>query len=88
VYDWDEANVGHLARHGVTPEEVEYLLANNPTDAIEQDHDGEVRFHQLGFTEAQRCLIVVTTWREEKLRVVTAYPAPPALLRRSFKRKS
>ena len=90
VFDWDEENLHHIARHGVTQqeaEEAEYALTNNPTDAVEQDHDGEVRFWQLGFTEANRCLIVVTTWRGEKLRVVTAYPAPRALLRKSFKKK-
>jgi uncharacterized DUF497 family protein len=87
VFDWDEDNIRHIAEHGVTQQEAEYALTNNPTDAIEQDHEGEVRFWQLGFTEANRCLIVVTTWRGEKLRVVTAYPAPRALFRKSFKRK-
>jgi uncharacterized DUF497 family protein len=87
VFDWDEENIRHIARHGISQQEAEYALTNNPTDAIEQDHDGEVRFWQLGFTETNRCLIVVTTWRAEKLRVVTAYPAPRAQLGKSLKRK-
>jgi uncharacterized DUF497 family protein len=29
-FDWDDANAGHIARHGVTPEEVEQAFANDP----------------------------------------------------------
>ena len=29
-FDWDDANTGHIARHGVTPQEVEQALANSP----------------------------------------------------------
>jgi len=29
-FDWDDANAGHIARHGVTPEEVEQAFANEP----------------------------------------------------------
>lgn len=30
AFDWDDANVRHIARHGVTPEDAEYVLANGP----------------------------------------------------------
>jgi uncharacterized DUF497 family protein len=30
-FDWDEANRKHIARHAVTPEEVEQALRTNPS---------------------------------------------------------
>jgi uncharacterized DUF497 family protein len=29
-FDWDDANAGHIERHGVTPEEVEQAFGNEP----------------------------------------------------------
>jgi len=84
VFDWDIANVRHIALHGVTRREAEEVFRDDPTDAIEQNEDGEIRFYQVGLTEALRCLVVVTTWRKEKLRVVTAYQASRSLQKSYF----
>ena len=32
-FEWDEANIGHLARHSVLPEEAEQVILNDPVDA-------------------------------------------------------
>jgi hypothetical protein len=32
MFDWDEFNAGHIARHGITPQEVEQVLRNDPAD--------------------------------------------------------
>jgi uncharacterized protein len=74
LFDWDEANISHIALHGVTPNEAEEVLANDPTDGDEQFEDGEQRYLQIGITNSFRCLVVITTWRGERLRVVSAYP--------------
>jgi len=29
-FDWDEANIGQMAHHGVLPEETEQVILNNP----------------------------------------------------------
>ena len=29
-FDWDDANLEHTAKHGVTPSEIEFVLSNNP----------------------------------------------------------
>ena len=29
-FDWDEANIGHMARHSVIPEEAEQVIFNDP----------------------------------------------------------
>jgi hypothetical protein len=31
-FDWDEGNIGRIARHGVNPEEVEQAIRNHPLD--------------------------------------------------------
>lgn len=31
-FDWDEANVGHVARHSVLPNEAEQVILNDPAD--------------------------------------------------------
>jgi hypothetical protein len=31
-FDWDEANIGHLARHNVSPVEAEQVVLRDPVD--------------------------------------------------------
>jgi uncharacterized protein len=79
MFDWDEANRKHVAEHGVTPSEVEEVITNDPLDLEEQFRNGEERLMQIGETDALRILVVITTWRGNKIRVVTAFPATPQL---------
>lgn len=72
-FDWDEANVGHIARHQVQPVEAEQVILNNPLDLGMEIIEGEERFVNLGATSLGRILLVVTTWREDRIRVVTAF---------------
>jgi uncharacterized protein len=72
-FDWDEANIDHIARHGVTMEEAEQVVIDDPIDVGLELVDGEERHQQLGITRRGRILFVVTTWRESRLRVITAF---------------
>jgi len=72
-FDWDEANVGHLARHSVLPEEAEQVILNDPVDLGLEIFEREERYLNLGSTLQGRVLLVVTTWREDRVRVVTAF---------------
>ena len=72
-FDWDKANIGHLARHRVLPEEAEQVILNNPVDLGMEIVGREERYLNLGATVRRRVLLVVTTWREERVRVVTAF---------------
>ena len=75
-FDWDRANITHIARHGVTPEEAEKALSNEPFDLDYEVVNGEERWISLGHTDALRVLLVVWTIRlEETVRVVTAREA-------------
>ncbi len=72
-FDWDEANIGHVARHRVRPEEAEQVILNDPVDLGIEIIEGEERYLNIGTTERGRILLVVTTWREHRVRVVTAF---------------
>ena len=72
-FDWDEANIGHMARHSVLPEEAEQVIRNDPVGVGMEIVEGEERYLNLGATVQQRILLVVTTWREDRVRVVTAF---------------
>ncbi len=74
-FDWDPANIDHIARHGVTPEEAEQVIQNDPLDAPAVLRNGETRTVNLGETDAGRVLVVVVTERKSRYRVVTARPA-------------
>lgn len=74
-FDWNQANIGHIARHGITPEEAEQVFANDPIELGSQFVRGEERFQVVGFTTNGRWLCVITTERGENIRVVTAYDA-------------
>ena len=65
-FDWDAHNIAHVAKHKVTPAEVEQVLANDPL-LIETQIDpksGEERILELGHTDAGRVLFVTWTPRE------------------------
>ena len=77
MFDWDDANISHIAKHGVTSDEAEQAISNNPVDVERQTRWGEERLLQIGMTDGMKLLGLVTTWRDDLIRVVTAYPATP-----------
>jgi predicted DNA binding CopG/RHH family protein/uncharacterized DUF497 family protein len=77
-FDWDRANIDHLAEHKVMPGEFEQLLNNNPVDLDFQMVDGEDRYRSIGLTDRGRLLTAVWTIRDGKIRAITAFPAGPA----------
>ena len=80
-FDWDPANLSHVARYAVRHEEAEQVISNDPLDAGIEIVDGEERFLNLGSTNQGRILLVVTTWREHRIRVVSAFAASKRLIR-------
>ena len=72
-FDWDEANIGHVARHSVLPEEAEQVVLNHPIDLGVEIVEREERYLNLGATMRGRVLLVVTTWCEDRVRIVTAF---------------
>ncbi len=72
-----QANVDHIARHHVTPQEAEETIRNEPFDVNYEVIDGEERWTVLGHTHAVRVLILVWTMRGDAIRVITAREASP-----------
>jgi uncharacterized DUF497 family protein len=75
-FDWDDANIGHIARHRVTPEEAEQVLLNGPVEIDYQVIEGEERFVAVGMTSVGRFLTAVWTDRGGFIRIVTAFDSP------------
>lgn len=83
MFSWDDGNVGHIARHGLTPDEVEEaLLDPRRTGAPARNTAGERRWAVLGATISGRVLLVVFTRRAGLVRVITARAASATQRRR------
>jgi uncharacterized DUF497 family protein len=76
MFDWDAANVEHIARHGITPEECEEAYRSGPMVIERQRRKHERRRLCLGETRRGRLLTFVVIDRVDKVRFVTAYPMP------------
>jgi uncharacterized DUF497 family protein len=74
LFDWDDGNIRHLARHNVSPHEAEECYRNDPLLIEEQLISGEGRYLALSETDAMRRLAFVFTIRQERIRIITAYP--------------
>ena len=84
-FDWDEANVAHIALHGVTTEEAEDVVSGDPVELEAQLVNGEERFPMIGMTRSGRWLVVVITGRAA--RVVTSFDAEKTLIATYLKSK-
>jgi uncharacterized DUF497 family protein len=58
------------------PAEFEQVMNNNPLDLDCEVTGEEDRYRSVGITNGGRILSVVWIVREEKVRAVTAFPAP------------
>jgi hypothetical protein len=74
-FEWDNANISHVAEHEVEPEEAEQVILNRPVDLKSELRNGEERIPHIGETDAGRILVVVTTMSGKKVRIITAWPA-------------
>ncbi len=82
-FDWDEANVTHIARHGVSRVETEEALIDPLAEMIDSEIVGEeVRYRQVGSTSGGRILIVIFALRGDTVRPVTAFEATRFMARR------
>jgi uncharacterized protein len=75
-FNWDVGNIGHVARHGVSPEEAEEAILDPHAILLEIQAGDDERVELVGATSGGRILVVVFTWRGEAIRPVTAYAAP------------
>ena len=48
VFHWDDNNRIHIAKHGITPEEAEQIVNDEPIDITVHLRNGEERTVQIG----------------------------------------
>lgn len=88
LFDWDKANIEHIARHGVESYEVEEALLDPERVARDaRNVRGEVRRAVLGAAEAGRILFVLYTIRNEKIRPVMSRDATDGE-KRAYRRRN
>jgi len=80
-FDWDSANLSHIALHSVAREEAEEVLLGPAFELDTYTVDEEERIEEVGATGRGRILKVVSTVRNGRVRVVTAYDASSILKR-------
>ena len=73
-FEWDVHNIGPIARHGVTPMEVEQVTGWRHVIVPAAARRSEKRWKLFGRTTAGRYVVVVFTIRQKRMRTVTAYP--------------
>jgi uncharacterized protein len=86
-FDWDVANLSHLARHKVTSAEFEQVMRNDPILFDYESVDGEDRWTGLGSTDELRVLVVAFTIREGRIRAATAFNASKRNVRDFWRKK-
>ena len=88
TYQWDDANLEHIARHNVEDFEAEEALEDPQGVSVDAYSRGdEKRYGFAGATEAGRILTIFYTFRSNTLRVVTARDAHPREKQRYRRRK-
>lgn len=82
AFDWDEGNLDHVVKHNVTQEEAEQAIRGDSLDIemqFAEGGDNEERLLQIGETANGRILQLLTTWRNGRVRVISAWDAPKQL---------
>ena len=76
VWDKSKAEANPINHEGVTFEEAQYVLFE-PFALTKEDADSknEQRFISLGMGSKQRILVVVYTYRDETIRIISAWKA-------------
>lgn len=87
LFDWDDGNLDHITRHGVSAEEAEEALLDPRRRGMTvYSAPDEQRQGAIGATEDRRILAIVFTIRSGKARVITARDATPTERRRYGRR--
>lgn len=77
-FEWDDVNIAHIARHNVTPEEVEEAFEGR--HQIRRSMAG--RYTLLGRSASGRYLMVAFIMRATEVRTITARDMTSAERRR------
>ena len=77
-YEWDPKKaIRNLRKHGVDFADAVPALEDELALTIEDDHADEQRFITIGTDALARLLVVVYTFREGQIRIISAREATP-----------
>ncbi len=84
-YQWDpQKALANLHKHGVSFADAVTVFSDEQALTIEDDFSEEERFVTLGMDALGRILVIVFTYREEEIRIISARKAT-ALERKAYK---
>jgi uncharacterized DUF497 family protein len=75
-YQWDDQKAkSNRQKHGVDFADAATVFADDFAITIEDDHPDEERFITIGMDALGRVLVVVYTWHDESIRIISARKA-------------
>ena len=74
--EWDRKKaVSNLKKHGVDFADAVTVLEDERAITISEEYTDEPRFVTIGMDSLSRILVVVYTWRENRIRIISARKA-------------
>lgn len=72
-YEWDPQKAkDNISKHGVYFSDAVIIFEDEFAISIEDDNEDEQRFIRIGIDAFQRVLVVVYTWRDLEIRIISA----------------
>ena len=76
--EWDRRKAAaNFLKHGVRFSEAVTVLSDDLAVTVEDEDSDEQRFVTVGASDGGEILVVVYTWREERVRLISARRATP-----------
>ncbi|HEY3490113.1 MAG TPA: BrnT family toxin [Candidatus Deferrimicrobiaceae bacterium] len=77
-YEWDPKKaIGNFKKHGVMFADAVTVFGDDRALTIEDPEPDEERFMTMGMDAMGRILVVIYTWREDRIRIISARSALP-----------
>lgn len=77
-FEWDSRKaISNLRKHGVDFADAAMVLYDEFAVTIPEEHRGEQRFVSVGMDALGRILVVVYTWRGDRVRLISARKTTP-----------
>jgi len=75
-YEWDTHKAkSNLRKHGIDFADATTVFSDDYALTIPDDDPAEERFVTIGMDALRRILVVVCTWRSERIRIISARKA-------------
>jgi hypothetical protein len=75
-FEWDNGKaLSNLKKHGVNFADAVHVLEDEMAITIVDDYPFEERFITVGIDSLSRVLVVIYTWRKNRIRIISARKA-------------